>query len=132
MSQTQERETAQPPLARTEEAIDHLGKNIGSFAGVTLHRLQHTATHMKTEVVATPQPVEGPSEQPRPEEVSPTMQQAEKLVDDMGHNLAHLTAATGRQARKLVAYAREGIDDIVAEAQYKRLHATGHTNRPQS
>jgi hypothetical protein len=132
MAQTQERTTAQPAIVRSEEFVDRIGHNIGSFAALTRQRIQQTATRVGTGL--TPTRI-GPKTQPgtaRGQQANqPTgkhnggmpqaeMQRAEGLVDSMGQRLALLTSIAGLQLRKMAAYAREGSEDIWVEAQHMR------------
>lgn len=127
MSQTQERKTVQPPIVRSEELIDRMGQNIGSFAALTRQRLQQTAKRAGEKLVPTLPAQKGEQGQPKQPEgkqmgglPQAEMQRAEKLVDNMGERLGLLTSMVGLQVRKMAAYAREGTEDIVAEAQHIR------------
>lgn len=126
MTQTQEQTTTQPVLVRSEELLDHLGQNIGSFAALTRQRIQQTVTRVaptRGEPTAQPKTAQnGQANQPQSKIASgpippAEMQRAERLVDDMGQRLADLTSPVGLQIRKMAAYAREGAEDIWAEAQ---------------
>lgn len=124
MSQTQERKTVQPPIVRSEELIDRLGQNIGSFAALTRQRFQQTAKRVGGGLAPILPAQEGQPKQPEGKQMGglpqAEMQRAEKLVDNMGERLGLLTAMVGLQVRKMAAYAREGTEDIVAEAQHIR------------
>jgi hypothetical protein len=125
MSQTQERKTVQPAIARSEELVDRIGRNIGSFAGLAWQRTQQTATRVGTGKAQGEQPSQPEGKHmggiPQAE-----MQKAEGLVDDMGQRIGLLTTMTGLQIRKMAAYAREGAEDILAEAQHLRSVRSNH------
>jgi hypothetical protein len=57
------------------------------------------------------------------------MQRAEGIVDEMGQRLTALNSQVGFQLRRMAAYAREGAEDIWAEAQYMRS-ARSHRASP--
>jgi hypothetical protein len=138
MAQAQERTTVQPAIMRSEQLVDRLGQNIGSFAALMRQRLQQTAmrvgesvasaqTELTTRLKATQdklsnQPGGEGTGGPVPSGVIPQeeMQRAERLVDDVGQRLALLTSRVGFQIRKMGAYAREGAEDIWVEAQHMR------------
>jgi hypothetical protein len=127
MSQTQEQKTVQPAIVRSEELLDTMGQNIGSFAAHSWQRIQQTAMRVGRGTEPTVQPRATQGEQPKPPQgerpggLPPAeMQKAEGLVDDMGKRLSLLTSIAGLQARRMGAYAREGFEDILAEAQHLR------------
>ena len=144
MSQTQKRTTVQPALVRSEEFLDRIGQNIGSLAALMRQRVQQTATRVeaglaptKTEPTAQPKTVQnGQTNQlkgklaggltPQGGVPQAEMQRAERVVDDMGQRLAHLTSTVGLQIRKMAAYGREGAEDIWVEAQYIRTARGSH------
>jgi hypothetical protein len=138
MAQTQGRTAAQPAVVRSEQLVDRIGQNIGSFAALSRQRVQQTATRVgerfasiQTELTTRSQAAQGkqpnqpggkitggpvpPGGLPQAE-----MQRAEGLVDDIGQRLALLTSTVGLQIRKMAAYAREGAEDIWVEAQHMR------------
>jgi hypothetical protein len=121
MSQ-QEQKTLQPALVRSEEIVNNIGHNISSFAALSWQRIRQTATRLAT---ARPRTAQG--EQPKQSEnghiggiPQTEMQRAERVVDDMGQRLGHFASNVGLQVRKMAAYAREGAEDILAEAQHIR------------
>jgi len=121
MSQTQERATTQPAIVRSEQLVDSIGQNIGSFAAHSWQRIQQTATRVGrgTEPTVQPEAVQGG--QPGVGGIPQAeMQRAEGLVDEMGQRLSLLASAAGLQVRRMAAYAREGAEDILAEAQHIR------------
>ena len=132
MSQVEEQKTLQPPLVRSEELINRMGQNIGSFAALTRQRIQQTATRMATGLAPTHTAQNGQQQEPGGNE--PTQQgrlpqaemhKAEEMLDNMGQRLSLLTAMMGLQIRKTAAYAREGMEDMLAEAQYIRSARRG-------
>ena len=60
------------------------------------------------------------AEQPQAEEVAPTMQRAEELVDRMAERIGHYSGVFGHKILWLSARAREEAEDIWAEAQAMR------------
>lgn len=66
MSQTQEKKTEQPAVARAEEALDRVGRGIGLFAGLTVQRIQNVATSLRerTDGIAHPKIEEEKPSQP--------------------------------------------------------------------
>ncbi len=144
MSQTQERTTVQPAIVRGEEVVDRIGQNIGSFAALIRQRIRQTATRVEaglapTRTESTVQPETAQNGQanqlkgkiaggfiPQGGIPQAEMQRAERVVDDMGQRLAHLTSMVGLQIRKTAAYTREGAEDIWAEAQHIRSTRGSH------
>jgi len=51
------------------------------------------------------------------------LQRAEVLVDVLGQRLALMTSKVGLQIRRMAAYAREGTEDVWAEAQHMRFRS---------
>ncbi len=133
MTQTQERTIVQPALVRSEELVDRIGHNIGTFAALTRQRIQQTAIRLEAGLAPTqmgptvqPETVQGKQpNQPEGKPIQTEMQRAEGVVDDMGQRLALLTSMAGLQIRKMAAYAREGAEDIWAEAQHMRAARSG-------
>ena len=129
MTQAQERTAVQPAIVRSEQFVDRIGQGIGSFAALTRQRVQQTAMRVgenlasvQTELTARSKAAQ--SKQPNQAGGMPQagMQRAERVVDDMGQRLTLLTSRVGLQIRKMAAYAREGAEDILAEAQHIRSH----------
>ena len=137
MTQVQERTTVQPAVMRSEQLVDRIGQNIGVFAALTLQRFQQTAMRageglasMRTELMARSKVAQG--QQPRqdggetgrfiPSGGMPhaDVQRAEEVVDAMGQRLTLMTSRTGFHIRRMAAYAREGAEDMLAEAQHIR------------
>jgi hypothetical protein len=136
MSQTQEQKTVQQTIARSEELLDTIGQNIGSFAAHSWQRIQQTATRVGRGTEPTVQPRATQGEQPKPPQgmrpgglPQAEMQRAEGLIDETGQRLSLLASMAGLQVQKMAAYTREGFEDILAEAQHIRSArvATGHT-----
>ena len=124
MSQTHEQKTVQSAIVRSEEFLDSIGQTIGSFAALSWQRIQQTATRGGRETEPTratdgeqPNQPEGlhVGELPQAE-----IQRAERLVDDTGQRLSLWASRAGLQVRKMAEYAREGAEDILAEAQHIR------------
>jgi hypothetical protein len=150
MTQAQERTTVQPAIIRSEQLMDRIGQNIGSFAALLRQRFQQTAvrvgegvasvpTELTTRLKATQDKLPGQSAGPGTAGPVPSgaipqeeMQRAERLVDDMGQRLSLLASRVGLQMRKMAAYAREGAEDIWVEAQHMRSarsHRAGSTGK---
>jgi hypothetical protein len=124
----------QTKIIHSENVIDRLGQNIGSFVGIAWLRVQQTRQRLGKGVKQTvPSQTEVSSEelkQPEGKEkgrfvprggISPAViQRAEKLVDDMGHSLAFFASLASLQARRIAASTREGAEDMWAEAQHLR------------
>jgi hypothetical protein len=132
MSQAQEYKTVQPPIMRSEELLDRMGQNIGSLAALTRQRIQQTATRVGAGLVPAqtaqngqPKQPEGSGPIPQGRMPQAEMHKAEELVDNMGQRLSLLTSIVGLQVRKTAAYAREGTEDILAEAQHLRSARRG-------
>jgi len=134
MSQAQERKMDQTKIIQSEELIDHLGQNIGSFMGIAWQRVQQTTQRLGKGVKQTVPTLTKVSGERLKQDVdkemgrfvprggiSPViMQRAESLVDDMGHSLAFFASIASLQARRVAAYTREGAEDMWAEAQHLR------------
>ena len=138
MTQTQERTTAQPAIVRSEQLVERMGQNIGSFTAITRQRIQQAATRagerlasIQTELTTRSTAAQGkqPNQSAGQGAGGPVlpaaipqekMQRAEGLVDEMGQRLALWTSMIGLQIRKMAAYAREGAEDIWVEAQHMR------------
>jgi len=138
MAQMQERKNGQPAIVRSEQFVDRMGQNIGSFAALTRQRFVQTAMRAEEGLASIQTGLTTQSEVVQdklrsqldgkgagehvPTEGSPQaeMQRAERVVDVMGQRLTVLTSNVGFQLRKMAAYAYEGAEDIWAEAQHMR------------
>lgn len=129
MSQTHEEKTVQPALVRAEALVDRIGQNTGMFAGLTWQRIQQTATHLSkgNGLTLQSETAQGEAHEPEGEQVDEnrpdTIQRAGEIADNMGHILDLYKSVTNLQVQKWVAYAREGVEDIWAEAQHLRSSA---------
>jgi len=124
----------QTKIIQSEELIDRLGQNMGSFVGIAWQRVQQTTQRLGKEVKQTVPSLTRVSGErlkqdvgkemrrfvPRGEISPAVMQRAERLVDDMGHSLAFFASIASLQARRIAAYTREGAEDMWAEAQHLR------------
>ena len=129
MSQTHEEKTVRPALVRAEALVDRIGQNTGMLAALTWQRVQQTATQLSkgNELTAQPETAQGEAQPPEGEQVGenspPTMQRAGEIADNVGHLLDLYKSVANLQVQKWVAYAREGVEDIWAEAQHIRSSA---------
>lgn len=134
MSQTQGG-SDKPPVVRADELLDNLGRRIGLFAGLAGQRVQSAAVNVRDQTRRMSQPATvaeeqasqpaGAEEAAQPETEKATAK-AEELVEGMTQRLSLYAARAGLQIQKTAARAREGAEDIWAEAQSIRKNG-GHS-----
>jgi hypothetical protein len=134
MSQTQGGPD-KPPVVRADELLDNLGRRIGLFAGLAGQRVQSAAVNVRDQTRRMSQPATvaeeqasqpaGAEEAAQPETEKATAK-AEELVEGMTQRLSLYAARAGLQIQKTAACAREGAEDIWAEAQSIRKNG-GHS-----
>lgn len=125
----------QPAAARAEEALNHVGRTIGLFAGQAGQHLQRAASTAREEWRRAAKPAlapDQPSEQPevaRAEESAKlagerTTEQAEQMVEQAAQRLGNLAATLSLQALKVAARLREEGEDLWFEAEHLRRQNT--------
>ena len=99
------------PVLTPDPRAEALGEQVGRFAAGTVHRLRALATgslpHIN-EGLSSGSAGEGRAER------------AEYLVNSIENAAASYSRALGYRLRRVVARAREEVEDIVAEAQSRR------------
>ncbi len=122
-SHTPEKPPEQPAVARAEEVIDRVGHHLGLFAGLTVERVQSTASALRRKAAQMTQPkmeekqVSQPTVTQAEEPGKPAREKAELLVDSMGQRLGLFGMHLSLQVQKAGARVREEAEDMWAEAQ---------------
>ena len=98
------------PVLTPDPRAEALGQQVGRFAADTVHRLRALAAE------SLPQ-----NEGDRPGSVGERpAERAEYLVNSIETTAASYSRALGYRLRRVLARAREEVEDIVAEAQSQR------------
>jgi len=124
MSQIPGENSGKPATARAEEVLDNLGRRIGLFTAQAGQRIQNVAASIREEADRLDQPETAPGEKSKTplvaqteEQGKPAKERAEVLVDRMGQRVSNWTSRTGFQVQRAVAFMREEVEDMWAEAQ---------------
>ncbi|MBV9228995.1 MAG: hypothetical protein JOZ18_06750 [Chloroflexi bacterium] len=147
MSQTEGGRPSQQAIARAEELLDSLGQGIGSF-GARIHEkadqldqpgqpampqaMEERLTGIRQGIGSFAARIRGRAGQPGQSESGgegagqpQTMQQAERLADEMGQRVSRGSSRVSLQMRQIAARAGERFEDMWAEVQQIRGRNSG-------